>query len=168
MIFTRRHLVASAASALFLFIAAPLQAQDQQGEPSLLPVHEERLVIETSEGSFDYSVELALNGRDRASGLMFREQMDDDHGMLFRFEEPRQITMWMRNTLIPLDMIFIRGDGTVAGHHADAVPLSEAVIASPEAVLFVLELNAGKAEEMGLAEGDRVSHPIVAEAAGAQ
>jgi uncharacterized membrane protein (UPF0127 family) len=69
--------------------------------------------------------------------------------------------MWMKNTLIPLDMIFIRRDGTVAGFHENAEPLSLETIASPEPVLYVLELNGGKAEEMGLQEGDVVRHPVI-------
>ena len=161
-----RSTVHGVAAALFLALAGPALAQ--QDQPSALPTHEERLVIETGEGTFDYSVEIAQTGAERATGLMHREEMAGDHGMLFRFEAPRPITMWMKNTLIPLDMIFIRPDGTVAGFHENAEPHSEAVIASPEPVLFVLELNGGKADEMGLAKGDTVSHPVIEEAGEAQ
>jgi uncharacterized protein len=119
------------------------------------------VTIVTASGTHDYTVELALTAEQRAVGLMNRESMAEDHGMLFRFETVRPITMWMRNTLIPLDMIFIREDGTVAGFHENAEPLSESIIASPEPVKFVLELNGGKAAEIGLAPGDTVQHPFM-------
>lgn len=144
----------SAVLALLAFLALATQAVAQEME-------EAPLAIETDEGSFEYSVELALTGEERAVGLMNREEMAEDHGMLFRFESPRPVTMWMKNTLIPLDMIFIRRDGTVAGFHENAEPLSLETIASPEPVLYVLELNGGKAEEMGLQEGDVVRHPVI-------
>jgi uncharacterized protein len=133
------------------------------GSIGLAAATEERLVIETASGSHSYNVELALTPEERSLGLMNRESMDDDHGMLFRFDSIRPVTMWMKNTLIPLDMIFIRRDGTVAGFHENAEPLSEAVIASPEPVLYVLELNGGKASEIELSEGDRVLHPVISE-----
>jgi uncharacterized membrane protein (UPF0127 family) len=144
----------SAVLALFAFLAfaVPTAAQEMEEAP---------LTIETDEGRFEYSVELALTGEERATGLMNREEMAEDHGMLFRFESPRPVTMWMKNTLIPLDMIFIRRDGTVAGFHENAEPLSLETIAAPEPVLYVLELNGGKADEMGLEEGDVVSHPVI-------
>lgn len=119
------------------------------------------LVITTDEGEFTYEVELALTPDQRSVGLMNRPEMDDDHGMLFRFDDVRPVSMWMKNTLIPLDMVFIRADGTVAGFHENARPLSLTTISSPEPVLYVLELNGGKAEEMGLDEGDTVAHPVI-------
>lgn len=128
-----------------------------------LAVDDAPLTIETATGTHEYRVELALSPQERAVGLMNRESMADDHGMLFRFDMVRPITMWMKNTLIPLDMIFIREDGTVAGFHENAEPLSEDVIASPEPVLYVLELNGGKATEIGLAVDDRVRHPLIDE-----
>lgn len=119
------------------------------------------LTIETATGTHEFRVELALTPPERARGLMNRESMEDDHGMLFRFDMVRPVTMWMKNTLIPLDMIFIRENGTVAGFHENAEPLSEDVIASPEPVLYVLELNGGNASKIGLAIDDRVNHPVI-------
>lgn len=150
-----RQPVASAVIALFVFLGltlSPSVAQMTADEP---------LTIETAKGSFDYTVELALTAKERAVGLMSRESMEDDHGMLFRFESVRLVTMWMKDTLIPLDMIFIRADGTVAGVHENADPLSEKIISSPEPILYVLELNGGEAAGISLAEGDTISHPVI-------
>lgn len=121
----------------------------------------DRLTITTDCCDHSFTVELALTGDQRAVGLMHRTQMPADAGMLFRFERTQPVMMWMKNTLIPLDMIFIRADGTIATIHSDAVPMSETVISSGEPVLFVLELNAGTAERIGLRPGDRIRHPLI-------
>lgn len=121
----------------------------------------DHLEIATDSGTHAFVVELALTGKQRAVGLMHREQMDENAGMLFRFERPQPAVMWMKNTLIPLDMIFIRADGTVANVHANAVPHSEEVIGASEPVLYVLELNGGVADKISLKSGDRVIHPII-------
>ncbi|WP_136657201.1 DUF192 domain-containing protein [Nitratireductor sp. XY-223] len=124
-------------------------------------VANDRLQVTTETGTYDYTVELALTNGERAVGLMHRQWMAPDAGMLFRFDTVQPVSMWMRNTLIPLDMIFIRPDGTVANVHRNAEPLSERIIRSAEPVLFVLELNAGDADRMGLKPGDRIAHPII-------
>lgn len=121
----------------------------------------DKLEIKTNSGTHSFVVELALTGEQRAIGLMHRDQMDKNAGMLFRFDMSRNVAMWMKNTLIPLDMIFIRADGTVANVHQNAVPHSEKVIGSGEPVLYVLELNGGMAEKIGIEPGDRVMHPII-------
>ena len=123
---------------------------------------DDRLQIVTGSGTHDFAVELALTDRDRAVGLMHREHMDEDTGMLFRFDDVQPVLMWMKNTRIPLDMIFIRPDGTVASIHRNAEPLSEAIISSGEPVLYVLEVNGGVADRIGLKTGDRIAHPIIA------
>ena len=97
---------------------------------------------------------------DRSRGLMFRRTMAPNHGMLFDFERTEPVAMWMKNTYLPLDMLFIRADGTIALVAADTEPLSTAIIQSPEPVLSVLELNAGTAAKLGLKVGDRVEHPL--------
>lgn len=107
-----------------------------------------------------FEVELADTDATRSRGLMFRREMAEDAGMLFDFETERLVTMWMRNTYIPLDMVFIRADGTVARIARDTEPFSEETISSGEPVLAVLEVNAGTAERIGLAAGDAVRHPI--------
>jgi uncharacterized membrane protein (UPF0127 family) len=95
---------------------------------------------------------------------MFRDHLDDDRGMLFDFGDPRTITMWMRNTLISLDMLFIDGDGRIIRIAARTTPLSDAVIASGGPARAVLELRGGRAAELGIQPGDRVIHPLLAPA----
>lgn len=120
------------------------------------------LVVETRNGPVSFTVEIADTDAERAVGLMNRESMPDDHGMLFDFGATRDIYMWMKNTILPLDMIFITQDGVIAGIAADTVPFSEAVIASPGPVAYVLEINAGTSERRGIAAGDKVTHPAIA------
>ena len=92
---------------------------------------------------------------------MHRKHMDENAGMLFQFDGVQSVLMWMKNTYIPLDMVFIRPDGTVADIHYNAVPHSETVIQSSEPVLYVLELNAGVAQKIDLRRDDRVKHPLI-------
>ena len=106
-----------------------------------------------------FTVEVAGTEEEQAQGLMFRESLADDAGMIFPFSPPRPASFWMRNTLIPLDMIFIRSDGTIARIAANTVPLSEESVQSGETVAAVLELRGGRAAELGIREGDRVSWP---------
>jgi len=120
-----------------------------------------RLEVITDRGSYFFDVELALTPDERATGLMYREKMDIRHGMLFRFDSVRPVTMWMKNTLIPLDMVFIRQDGIVAGIKHNAQPHSEDLISSGEPVGYVLELNAGVADGIGLEPGNRIVHQII-------
>ncbi len=119
------------------------------------------LVIHTADGkNHAFTVELAQTEDEREYGLMNRPSMPADHGMLFDFGKDQPVYMWMKNTLIPLDMIFIDKAGHVAGIAARAVPESPEIVASPGAVRAVLELNGGAAEKMGLKVGDRVEHPM--------
>jgi len=107
-----------------------------------------------------FQVEVARNDEDRAQGLMFRRSMAPDHGMLFDFGRVEPVSMWMQNTYLPLDMLFIRKDGTIARIAANTEPLSTRTIPSGEPVLAVLELNAGTAAKLGIKPGDRVEHPL--------
>jgi uncharacterized membrane protein (UPF0127 family) len=91
---------------------------------------------------------------------MFRRSMPADRGMLFDFGKVQPISMWMQNTYIPLDMLFIRSDGTIARVAENAEPLSTRSIPSGEPVLAVLELNGGTARRLGIKAGDRVEHPL--------
>jgi len=126
----------------------------------------EPLTIKTKAGeSHAFVVELAITSDQRAQGLMNRKEMADDHGMLFDFGMTRRVAMWMKNTYLPLDMLFIRKDGTIAHIAADTVPQSEAIIDSREDVHFVLELNAGAARRLGVAPGDRVESATIKAAA---
>lgn len=119
------------------------------------------LVIETANGKAQFTVELALTPQEHSQGLMNRASMERDHGMLFDFGRERPVSMWMKNTILALDMIFIDASGTVAGVVANTVPFSETIISSPRAVKYVLEVNAGVAAEFGIAAGDRVVHPLM-------
>lgn len=107
-----------------------------------------------------FQVEVAANDADRAQGLMFRRSMPADRGMLFDFGQVQPVSMWMQNTYISLDMLFIRADGTIARVASHTEPLSTRTISSGEPVLAVLELNAGTAAKLGIKPGDRVEHPI--------
>lgn len=120
----------------------------------------EPLAILAQDGRRAFQVEVMRNDAQRAKGLMYRRSMPADHGMLFDFERPLPVNMWMKNTYIPLDMVFIRSDGSIARIAADTEPLSTQIIASGEPVLAVLELNAGTAAKLGIRAGDRIEHPL--------
>ncbi len=121
----------------------------------------ETLSISTQGGQKQtFKVEVARNDADRAQGLMFRRSMPADQGMLFDFARVEPVSMWMQNTYLPLDMLFIRADGTIARIAANTEPLSTRTIPSGEPVLAVLELNAGTAAKLGIKPGDRVEHPV--------
>ncbi|MBX9933152.1 MAG: DUF192 domain-containing protein [Methylobacterium sp.] len=120
----------------------------------------EPLSIATRKGNHAFNVEVMRDDESRSRGLMFRRSMAADHGMLFDFEKVAPVAMWMKNTYLSLDMLFIRPDGSIARIATDAEPQSTRVIPSGEPVLAVLELNAGTAVKLGLAAGDRVLHPL--------
>jgi len=120
------------------------------------------LAIATSSGVIEIAVEVADTPQTRARGLMFRRELPSGSGMLFDFEQPLIIQMWMKNTLIPLDMLFVASDGTIVHIAQNAQPHSKKIIASPQKALAVLEIGGGEAQRLGIAIGDRVSHSIFA------
>ncbi len=120
-----------------------------------------RLTLHTETGDHEIVVELADTEQQRQRGLMYRTELAPDHGMIFDLGQPRTASMWMANTLIPLDMVFIRTDGTVAGFYEEAEPGSKRVIASREPVKYVLELAGGQAQAYGLKPGDTVTGPAL-------
>lgn len=126
-----------------------------------LPVDSERLFIDTSKGPVGFTVELALTPENRATGLMNRQSMAADHGMLFRFDQTRDVLMWMKNTPLSLDMLFIAENGRIARIAENTVPYSETIIPSGSPVRYVLELNAGTAAKTGVSVGDRVRHRVI-------
>lgn len=132
----------------------------QASEPMILPVDPAPLSVETDAGETRFSIEVADDDRERSAGLMFRTEMKDDHGMLFVFERTRRLSFWMKNTPMPLDLVFIGEEGTVVDVLAGE-PFSVAPIAPEAPARFVLELKAGTAEKTGIASGDRVSHPRI-------
>ena len=106
-----------------------------------------------------FTVSLADEPQERSQGLMFVEEMGTLEGMLFVYEQPQHATFWMRNTLIPLDMLFVAPDGEITNIHANAVPLDETIIDGGTGVQAVLEINGGLAARFGIAEGDILQHP---------
>jgi len=118
------------------------------------------LTIEASGRSFAFEVEVAETPAERARGLMFREGLSDDHGMLFDFGHPQEVAMWMRNTFISLDILFISSDGRIVRIARDAQPLSDRVMESGEPVRAVLELRGGLTAERGIEPGDRIIHSL--------
>lgn len=127
----------------------------------------ERLAIERR-GRGDarvFTIEIAATDREKARGLMFRTKLADDEGMLFFYSRQHVMTMWMRNTYIPLDMIFIRGDGSVHRIEANTTPLSEAIISSGAPVQAVLEIPGGAAARLDIVPGDKVLHSLFGTAA---
>ncbi|MGD9543058.1 MAG: DUF192 domain-containing protein [Methylocystis sp.] len=140
---------------LVLSVLLALAPAAARAEPAV-----ETVRILTATGEHDFRVEVVNTPKARARGLMYRKSMPDDHGMLFEFKAEGPVSMWMKNTYIPLDMVFIARDGRVVGVAADTEPFSERIIASPEAAAAVLELNAGAARRISLAPGDQVRHRI--------
>ncbi len=118
------------------------------------------LSIVSGTGVHNFTVELAVTPEQRARGLMFRQNLAADAGMLFDFGAPGKVAMWMKNTLISLDMIFIRSDGIIANISSDTVPMSLSPVPSNGPVRGVLELRAGTAARLGIRPGDRVRHSI--------
>jgi uncharacterized membrane protein (UPF0127 family) len=135
---------------LGLFVAAgPARAAGQQ-----------TLEIATKSGVHPFSVELATTEPEREKGLMFRKELPEGQGMLFDFQRDQDVGFWMQNTYIPLDMIFIKGDGRILRIAENTEPMSERLVPSGGPVLGVLEVIGGTARKFGIAAGDRVSYPI--------
>lgn len=151
---------ALAGAALAPLVALPGGPALAQAAAKATTAATEPLTIATQGGARRFAVEVMRDDAGRSRGLMFRRHMAPDHGMLFDFERTEPVTMWMKNTYLPLDMVFIRADGTVARVAADTEPLSTAIIPSNEPVLAVLELNAGTAARLGIKPGDRVEHAM--------
>jgi uncharacterized membrane protein (UPF0127 family) len=113
------------------------------------------LTIASSNGEHRLTVEVAKTPEEQARGLMFRNSVPPDRGMIFPYDPPVPASFWMKNTLVPLDMIFIRADGTIA-RIVTAKPLDETSVPAGEPVAAVLELRGGRAAELGIREGDKV------------
>jgi len=118
------------------------------------------LEIATKNGVHIFAVEMATTDEEKQKGLMYRRELADGKGMLFDFSPEQQISMWMKNTYISLDMIFIRADGRILRIAEGTEPESTRVISSGGLARGVLEVPAGTAQKYGIAPGDRVSHPL--------
>lgn len=136
-----------------LLLQAPLPADARMRVEQLS-------IIATDGRKVPIEIEVASDQQEKALGLMFRTELGDHQGMLFPYEEPRELSMWMHNTYIPLDMLFIRPDGVIHRIERQAEPLSDRVITSEGPVSAVLELAGGAADRLGIKPGDRVQHPI--------
>jgi uncharacterized membrane protein (UPF0127 family) len=122
----------------------------------------EQIRIVSASGEHAFEVEVARTRAQQARGLMFRKWMPFDHGMLFVFEEEGPVRMWMKNTVLPLDMIFLSRTGRVVDIHEHAVPFSEDVITSSGVAKAVLEIHAGTAARIGLRRGDFIRRAVFA------
>jgi uncharacterized membrane protein (UPF0127 family) len=118
------------------------------------------LIIETAKGPQTFNVEMATTNEQQERGLMFRKNVPPNEGMLFDFRREGEHAFWMKNTIISLDMLFIKADGTIARIAANAKPLSEDSIPSYQPVRAVLEIAAGRAAQLGLKPGDKVRAAI--------
>ena len=154
---------AAGCAALFVVsIFAVMLASAASCSPANAKMLAGRLVIEPAAGGAGRPIDIEIAGTDeeKALGLMFRTALPDGQGMLFNYGESREMTMWMRNTYIPLDMVFIRADGVIHRIEVNAEPLSDRVISSGAPVAAVLELAGGAAARLGIKPGDKVRHPI--------
>ena len=158
----RRGLIAAG---LALALAGPAWAQDIprmdpkacKGQPEIKPL--QPLTLQTARGPVRFMVEFANTAKTREYGLMCRRSVAADRGMLFDFHVPMEgVAFWMRNTLIPLDIVYIRPDGTVLSIARNVQPLNERPVPSGGTTRWVLELRSGRAAEIGLLPGDRVLH----------
>jgi uncharacterized protein len=120
----------------------------------------EPLEIVTKSGVQVFSVEMATTEEEKTTGLMYRKELADGKGMLFDFSPEQQVSMWMKNTYISLDMIFIRADGRILRIAENTEPLSTRIIPSGGLAKGVLEVIGGTAKKYGIAPGDRVGHPL--------
>jgi len=141
-----------------LLAVSGLSAAAQQGQP---PLPTETLRIKSGERMHTFEAEVAATDRQRARGLMFREEMAADRGMLFIFEGEGERYFWMKNTPLPLDIVYIGEAGQIVSIAENTTPFSEAVIPSGKPAKFVLELNAGTTSKLGIVAGDTVSSPSI-------
>lgn len=145
------------AIASFLMFLMNAQAQ----EPMRLEVNSIPISFLTSSGTHNYSVEIAQKPEELEAGLMFRKDFPSDRAMLFIFSDQHDIMMWMKNTPLPLDMVFVDNDGKVVSVAYNTTPESTILISSGFPTRYVVELNAGEIKKMNLKRGDCVTHPAI-------
>ena len=126
--------------------------------PALLAVSgiREVVLIETASSQYRFEVEVADDVKERAEGLMYREQLADNAGMLFIYSKPQPVDFWMKNTPLSLDIVYVRADGTIARISENATPMSEELLPSGEPIKAVLEVKGGTMRALGVAVGDRL------------
>jgi uncharacterized membrane protein (UPF0127 family) len=140
-----------AATGIALLISLPLAACSDEA----------RLVVKSETGDHAFTVEVVDTPELRAKGLMYRQELAPDAGMLFDFKDERPVSFWMMNTYIPLDMIFITSAGEIANVHVNARPHDTTSIPSEGPVQYVLEIPGGRSVELGIKAGDAVEHPRI-------
>jgi hypothetical protein len=150
----RRCDIAAWIAFAFALILAIMTAQAQTRPREGLST--DSLVIRTAKETHRFSIEVARTPEQQQLGLMFRNKLEPDAGMLFLYPQPQRIAMWMKNTLIPLDMVFIGADGRIVNIAERSVPLSTAPIYSSDLAVGVLEVNGGTAARLGIRPGDTV------------
>jgi uncharacterized membrane protein (UPF0127 family) len=128
--------------------------------PNVQAASVQPLEIVTKAGVHVFSVEMATTEEEKTTGLMYRKELPEGKGMLFDFSPEQEVSMWMKNTYIPLDMIFIRADGRILRIAENTEPLSTKIISSRGLAKGVLEVIGGTAQKYGIAPGDRVAHPL--------
>ena len=130
------------------------------GAPAFAACSEDRVTVKGAFGEAQFSVSVADDAAERARGLMHVETMPRSSGMLFVFDPPRAVAFWMKNTLIPLDMIFTDRTGRIQHIHSNAIPHDETPIPGGAGVYTVLEINGGLSERFGMKVGDALQHPV--------
>lgn len=156
----RNWLTAGALCAAIIFAAYFSTLKPGVADAMLLPIDRTPLVVSTGSGDRSFSIEIADTSAEREAGLMFRQTMADDHGMLFVFDRTGEVDFWMKNTPMALDLVFVGEDGRVKAVMRGE-PESEAIISPGQPVRFVLELKAGTAARDGIKEGDLLRHPAI-------
>jgi len=141
-----------AAAACSAQTPTPAPSADETAQSGLQQVP---LTIRAASGAHPFTVEVARTLEEQATGLMYRTSLPGNRGMIFPFDPPQDVSFWMKNTLIPLDMIFIRADGRIA-RIATAKPLDETPVPSGDTVVAVLEIRGGRSAQLGIRAGDRV------------
>jgi uncharacterized membrane protein (UPF0127 family) len=164
MMTARVHLLsmrALLAAVLAISTVAVLLSPVRAGQaPMILPTDPTPLVVDGTSGKHNFSIEIANTPDEQEQGLMFRQNMADDHGMLFAFDHSGQLAFWMKNTPMPLDLVFIGKRGEVKAVRRGE-PFSTDIISPKQPARFVLELKAGMAEKAGITDGVVMHHPVI-------
>lgn len=150
----------AAALAMAMILAASAGGGGSAAAQGLVSFTTDLIELVTRDGRRTLVVEMAVSAKQLAQGLMYRPSLPADSGMLFDFGRAQPVSMWMKNTLIPLDMVFIDDTGRVIAIAERTIPMSTEIVSSPQPARAVLELNAGAAARLGLRPGDRVNHRL--------
>lgn len=145
---------------LNIFVITALSTQLSFAVPDQVFFNQSKIVVLSRGYKHKFTVEIAETDNQRARGLMFRRKMADRNGMLFLFQNNQIVTMWMKNTFIPLDILFIDQKGFIVHIAKSTVPHSLDIISSHKPVVSALELNAGMTDNLNIHVGDKIEHPF--------